>query len=97
MAVVAVYCMAGKFGGGKFGEFGESSMIRQTKTIQISTYILITYWLMYYFAKLSFTKCSKRINLPNLPTIQYLNACALSHLSWLQLYCWSRYRKQTGH
>ena len=27
-----------KFGGGKFGEFGESSMIRRTKTIQISTY-----------------------------------------------------------
>ena len=23
---------------GKFGEFGESSVIRQTKTIQISTY-----------------------------------------------------------
>ena len=23
---------------GKFGKFGESSMIRQTKTIQISTY-----------------------------------------------------------
>ena len=27
------YCIAGMF-----GEFGESSMIRQTKTIQISTY-----------------------------------------------------------
>ena len=27
------YCIVGKF-----GEFGESSMIRQTKTIQISTY-----------------------------------------------------------
>ena len=32
------YRIAGKFGGGKFGEFGELSMIRQTKTIQISTY-----------------------------------------------------------
>ena len=29
---------SGKFGGGKFGDFGESSVIRQTKTIQISTY-----------------------------------------------------------
>ena len=33
-----VYCIAGKFGRGKFGEFGEFSAIRQTKTIQISTY-----------------------------------------------------------
>ena len=31
------YCIAGKSGGGKFGEFGESSVIHQTKTIQIST------------------------------------------------------------
>ena len=38
MVVVAVDYMVGKFGGGKFDEFGESSMIRQTKTIQISTY-----------------------------------------------------------
>ena len=29
------YRIVGKFGGGKFGEFG---VIRQTKTIQISTY-----------------------------------------------------------
>ena len=33
-----LYRLAGKFGGGKFGEFGESSMIRKPKTIQISTY-----------------------------------------------------------
>ena len=33
-----IYHIAGKFGGGKFGEFGESSMIHQTKTIQLSTY-----------------------------------------------------------
>ena len=32
------YHIAGKFGGGKFGEFGESSVIHQTKTIQVSTY-----------------------------------------------------------
>ena len=32
------YHIAGKFGGGKFGEFGESSVIRQTKTLKISTY-----------------------------------------------------------
>jgi len=30
---IQIYCIAGKF-----GEFGESSMICQTKTIQISTY-----------------------------------------------------------
>ena len=32
------YCIAVKNGGGKFGEFGESSVIRQTKIIQISNY-----------------------------------------------------------
>ena len=32
------YRIMGKYGRGKFGEFGESSMIHQTKTIQISTY-----------------------------------------------------------
>ena len=31
--VYAVYCIAGKF-----GKFGESSVIHQTKAIQISTY-----------------------------------------------------------
>ena len=33
-----VYRIVGKFGGGKVGECGESSMTRQTKTIQISNY-----------------------------------------------------------
>ena len=32
------YHIAEKFDGGKFDEFGKSSVIRQTKTIQISTY-----------------------------------------------------------
>ena len=32
------YRIAVKFGGGKFGEFGELSAICQTKTIQLSTY-----------------------------------------------------------
>ena len=32
------YHKAGKFGGGKFGEFGESFVIHQTKTMQVSTY-----------------------------------------------------------
>jgi len=32
------YHIVGKFGRERFGKFGESSMIRQTKTIQISTY-----------------------------------------------------------
>ena len=30
--------MEGNFGGGNVGEFGELSVIRQTKTIQISAY-----------------------------------------------------------
>ena len=32
------YRIAGKLGGRKFGKFGKSSVIRQTKTIQINTY-----------------------------------------------------------
>ena len=32
------YCIAEKFGGGKFGEIGESSVVLQTITIQISSY-----------------------------------------------------------
>ena len=43
-----IYHTAEKFGEGKFDEFGESFMIRQVKTIQISMYLqLITYWLIY--------------------------------------------------
>ena len=38
--ILAIYGIAGKFGGGKFGEFGESSVICQTKIIQISTNLL---------------------------------------------------------
>ena len=34
----STYRIAGKFGGGMFGEFGKLSMIRQTKAIQINTY-----------------------------------------------------------
>ena len=33
-----VYRVVGKVGRGRFGEFGESSMIHQIKTIQICTY-----------------------------------------------------------
>ena len=36
--VCSYYHIAGKFGGGKFGEFDESFMIHQTKTIQITTH-----------------------------------------------------------
>jgi len=36
--MIMSYHIAGKPGGENFGEFGESSVIRQTKTIQISTY-----------------------------------------------------------
>ena len=57
---------SGKFGGGEFGDFGESSAIRQTKTIQISTTtnnlladLLICQMLeTSQFAKLSPTKLS---------------------------------------
>ena len=35
-AITYVYRIVGKFGGGKFGEFDESSMIRQAKIIQIN-------------------------------------------------------------
>ena len=34
MGIIRTYSIAG----GEFGEFGKSSVIRQTKTIQISTY-----------------------------------------------------------
>ena len=44
--------IAGKFGGGKFGEFGESSVIRQTKAIQIHLCIRQTL-ITSEFAKLS--------------------------------------------
>ena len=33
-----IYCIAGMFSGGGGRKFGESSAIRQTKTIQISSY-----------------------------------------------------------
>ena len=39
--IITWYCtyrIAGNFGGGNFGEIGESSAICQTKTTQISTY-----------------------------------------------------------
>jgi len=49
--------------GENLGEFGESPLICQTKTIQISTY-----WI-YSFAKLFFAKYSKKVNSQNfLPT-----------------------------
>ena len=36
--MIANYRIVGKFCGGKLGEFGELSVIRQTKIIQLSTY-----------------------------------------------------------
>ena len=35
---LTIFHIAGKFGRAKFGEFGESFVIHQTKIIQISTY-----------------------------------------------------------
>ena len=47
---------------GKFGKFGESSVIRQTETTQISVYLqLATLWLIYSFAKLNLAKCLKSV------------------------------------
>jgi len=49
---------------GKFGEFGQSSVIYKTKTIQISTY---NYNLLAESIHLQtfFAKSSKQVNLPN--------------------------------
>ena len=38
MVISKTYRMEGNFSGGNVGKFGKLSMIRQTKTIQISTY-----------------------------------------------------------
>ena len=38
LAIVQTYHIWEKFSGGKFGKFGELSVIPQTKTIEISTY-----------------------------------------------------------
>jgi len=67
--------------GKKFGEFGESRAIRQTKTIQIPTY---NYNLLAEFihSPKFFAKCSKRVNSPNfIPAklshyMVYLNQCS---------------------
>ena len=60
------YRIAGKFDGGVFGEFGESSMICQIKTIQISFTInnLLADLLI---RQIIFAKCSKRVNSLNFP------------------------------
>jgi len=51
--------------GRKFGKFGESSFIRQTKTIQISTYNYNLLGESIHLPKFFFAKCSKQVNLPN--------------------------------
>jgi len=50
--------------GRKFDEFGKSFLIRQTKTIQISTY---NYNILAesIHSPNFFAKCSKQVNLPN--------------------------------
>ena len=62
------YCIAGSLVGGKFGKFGKSSMIHQTKTIQINNplaNVLICQTIFYQmlkksqFAKLYPTKVSR--------------------------------------
>jgi len=73
---------------GKFGEFGKSSMIRQTKTIQISPYNYKLLAEIYSFAKLFFAKCSKRVNLPNFcPANLYSISCECLLYYTQLLYC----------
>ena len=50
---------------GNFDEPGESSMIRQVKTIQISTYKLVPLWLIYSYSipKLERVNCHKPLTL----------------------------------
>jgi len=51
----------------KFGEFGESSAIRQTKNKFLLT--IITFWLNLFIRQTFFAKCSKWVNSPNfIPT-----------------------------
>ena len=52
----------------KFGEFGELSMIHQTKIIQISTNILTDLLIR----QTCFFKCSKRVNSINLSPANFL-------------------------
>ena len=56
---------------GKFGEFGESSVIRQTKSSKLVLTIdnLLADLLI---CQLSFAKHSKSVNSPNFPAIQYV-------------------------
>jgi len=50
---------------GKFGEFGKSSLIYQTKTIQISTYNYDLLAESIHICQSFFAKYSKRVNSPN--------------------------------
>jgi len=50
---------------GKLGEFDESPMICQTKTIQISTYNYNLLAESIHLLNVFFAKCSKQVNLPN--------------------------------
>ena len=56
--IVSVYCsyIAGKFGRGKLGKFGDSSAIFQTETIQSVTTIINNVWLIYLLVKLFLAK-----------------------------------------
>ena len=52
--------------GGKFGKFGESSMIRQNKPSKLVPTIN-NLWADLLIHQTFFTKCLKRVSLPNFP------------------------------
>jgi len=74
-------------------------VICQTKTIQISTYNynLLAESILYSFTKLFFTKCSKRVNLPNFisakpscyTVIDVTHIAAVAHAFVLNAPCFS--------
>jgi len=68
----------------KFSEFGELSLIHQTKTIQISTY---NYNLLAesIHSPNFFTKCSKRVNSPNFLPAKLSCYTVYKILNWI--YC----------
>jgi len=60
----AIYWMVYRITG-KFGEFSKSSVIRQTKTIEISTYNYNLLAEPIHSPNFFFAKCSKWVNSPN--------------------------------
>ena len=65
--------IAGKLDGGRFGDFDESLIIHQTKTIQISVYNYCNNLLAdLLIHQTFFAICSKTVNSPNFPPPKFL-------------------------